>query len=158
MRRVIIAVGLFTAVAIATVTSAQAGSSGAGSSGVRPPPVFALSSEEVVKASQGSYCWSAGPCADYAYPLQIRKRLEVHRGSHVALRLGTEARRLYLRLLRVEGRQIQTVGRAFARPTSERRRRWSTRLPANLNGANTVDLSIIYSHNRGGSNVWIGLR
>ena len=126
-----------------------------------PPALFAGWGDEFVKASRGSYCWGTGTqglCADYVYPLEIKRRLAVVGHSPVAFRVGARAHKVYLTLLQVEDGKPEKELRYFrAKPASPSRRRWITHLPGDLGSANVLDVFVDYRHNRGDANFWVGL-
>ena len=123
-----------------------------------PPALFAGWDGEFVKASQGSYCWSASICADYVYPLEIKRRLAVVGRSPLAIRVGARARSVKLTLLQVHDGDTETVRALRAKPASPSRRRWLTRLPADLGSASVLDVVVDYQHDRGTSDFWVGLK
>lgn len=125
-----------------------------------PPDLFAGWNDEFVKASRGSYCWSAGKqglCADYVYPLEIKRRLAVVGQSPVAIRVGARAHKVGLALLQVRNGKTETLRSFRAKPASPSRRRWVTRLPADLGSTNVLDVFVDYRHNRGDADFWVGL-
>jgi hypothetical protein len=125
-----------------------------------PPALFAGWGDEFVKASRGSFCWSAGKqglCADYVYPLDIKRRLAVAGHSPVAIRVGARVRRIDLALLQVKDGKTETLRLFRAKPASPSRRRWLTHLPADLGSANVLDVFVRYAHHRGDADFWVGL-
>jgi hypothetical protein len=129
----------------------------------RPRSAAAVADGEQVRAAQGSWCYSGertAMCADYAYPLRIKRRLHVERGGRVVFRMhdatiGT----LSASLLRVKGRrtrdrgELEDVERVPSNP-----RAWRATIPANAQNANVIDLFARYKANRGDSNWWAGIR
>jgi hypothetical protein len=125
-----------------------------------PPGLFAGWKDNFVKASLGSYCWSAGQqglCADSVYPLEIKRRLVVLGQSPVAIRVGARARKVGLALLKVQNEKIETLSLFRAKPASPSRRRWLTRLPADLGSANVLEVFVYYKHHRGDADFWVGM-
>lgn len=119
------------------------------------------------RASLGTHCTDppAGEpgfagCVDYLYPLRLRASLPVRAGGTVVLRTRFTARRLAASLLYVHGRDIAPVGEQLVvRRTAARR--WVVKLPAELGGANVVDVSMTWRNprdGRGDANFWTGVR
>jgi len=121
----------------------------------------------ITRASLGSYCTTppAGEpgfagCADYMYPLRLRASLPVRAGGTLVLRTRFTARRLAASLLTVDGRNITPAGEHLVvRRTAARR--WAVELPAELGGANVLNVSMTWRnarHGRGDANFWTGIR
>jgi hypothetical protein len=76
------------------------------------------------------------------------------------LRTGFTARSLAASLLSVDGRTITTVGeRLVVRRTAAKR--WTVELPADLGGANVLNVSMTWRNTRDGrgdANFWTGIR
>jgi hypothetical protein len=128
---------------------------------VQPPSLSARLHGKVVPAALGSYCLNgpaSGMCGDAAYPLQIRKRLEVSPGDQLSLLVGSQVARVEVSLVRVAGNDIDPVAQLRARPASPAHRRWLTRLPRNLQNAGILDVSVQYEANKGDADFWVGLR
>lgn len=119
------------------------------------------------RASLGTHCATppAGEpgfagCADYLYPLRLRAGLPVRAGGTLVLRTRFTARRLAASLLSVDGRTITPVGEHLVvRRTASRR--WAVELPAELGGANVLNVSMTWRNardGRGDANFWTGIR
>ena len=146
------------------------GGSGAGAAGATQADLPTLSIKRaglVARATLGSFCTTppaggggAGFCADSAYPLRVRGRLPVRPGGRVVLKPSVEARGVVVRLMRVDGRDFEPVGRKLAvRRLSARR--WAVRLRRDLGGANVLDVSLRWQNPRDGAgdaNFWGGIR
>ena len=143
------------------------GGAGAGAAGVTQADRPTLSIKRAglfVRATLGSFCTSpsagAGLCADSAYPLRVRGRLPVRPGGRVVLKPSVEARSVVARLMRVDGRDFEPVGRKLAvRRLSARR--WAVELRRDLGGANVLDVSLRWQNPRDGAgdaNFWGGIR
>ena len=119
------------------------------------------------RASLGTYCTSppAGArgfagCADYRYPLRLRARLPVRAGATLVLRTRFKARNLAASLLSVDERTMKPVGEPLVvRRTAARR--WAVVLPADLGGANVLNVSTTWRNardGRGDANFWTAIR
>ena len=114
---------------------------------------------ETVRATLGSYCIADdGPmvCADAAYPLEVRGRLDVSPPKLVVLRThDTQIKRLTARLLRVKGDEIEDLGRIDVERAYSHVARWRADIPRRLRGANRIDLFIRYANGIGDANFWV---
>jgi hypothetical protein len=119
------------------------------------------------RASLGTHCTTppAGEpgfagCADYRYPLRLRASLPVRAGGTLQLRTRFRARTLAASLLSVDGNDITTVDeRLVARRVAAKR--WTVKLPAELAGANVLNVSMTWRNardGRGDANFWTGIR
>jgi hypothetical protein len=119
------------------------------------------------RASLGTHCTTppAGEpgfagCADYLYPLRLRANLPVRAEGTLTLRTRFAARTLAASLLSVDGRNITPVGdHLVVRRTAARR--WTVKLPAQLDGANVLSVSMTWRNardGRGDANFWTGIR
>jgi hypothetical protein len=118
---------------------------------------------ERVIATQGSYCVSGrhvGACADYAYPLHVRGRLDVSAGERVLVATGDRlihtARVSLLHATKSGFHALAwsaTARRTPGHPTTLR-----IHLPDDLGRANRLDISAAYAHHRGDSDWWAGLK
>jgi hypothetical protein len=119
------------------------------------------------RASLGTHCTDppAGEpgfasCVDYLYPLRLRASLPVRAAGTVVLHTRFRVRRLAASLLSVDGREIAPIGEQLVvRRTAARR--WVVELPAQLGGANVLDVSMTWRNprdGRGDANFWTGIR
>jgi hypothetical protein len=151
------------ALAVCALALAVAASAVAGADKRRPRSVAAVAGGEQVRAAQGSWCYSgrrSAMCADYLYPLKIKRRLRVEPGDRVVLRMhDASIGSLSASLLRVKGRRIRPRGeledveRVPSNPKA-----WRATIPAGAANANVIDLFARYKQGRGDSNWWAGIR
>ena len=166
-----------TTVFVATMALAGGAAIGASASkqggdghGQRPRVIHLQTPDQSVRATPGSYCLQqdapdgatgSGICADAAYPLPTKGRLDLEPGQRFALRThDPEVKRIRLSLLRVKGQGAADLGRSFRavqRPGHPSR--WIARLPENASvKANTIDIGVAYEHGIGSADNWAGLR
>jgi hypothetical protein len=134
-----------------------------GADGERPRSVAVLAQGEKVRASQGSWCWS-GPrtaiCADYGYPLRVRRSIPVEPGRRVTFQFhdpaieSVSASLLHVRRNRIRERgELEDIERVEGNP-----RAWRATIPKDATRANRIDIFVRYTENRGDSNWWAGVR
>jgi hypothetical protein len=168
--------------AVILATAALAGAFGqhavdpaSGSAPSKPPSVYVGTAGLYVKATQGNYCPTPAPprgltrhlgttsiICGYSpgYPLPLKGELAVAPGSKLLVDAGRRARSLRARLVRVEDQGNDFIETDYLHFLSVQRkgkgRYWLVRLPADLQGANVLDLDLSL---RGGgdSDVWAGL-
>ncbi len=143
----------------------------AGPGRVAPRPALVTAHALTIRSTVGTYCvqgrarhgTQVGMCADYAYPLRTRGRLPVDGGNRVALRFRhnprIEDRPKSVRIspLRVSAQQIDSVSSTIAAVQSRQHpRRWSATLPADLDGANVLDVAVRYR--QGDADFWAGIQ
>ena len=130
-----------------------------GVGGPKPPPVYVGTKGESVRAAQGSYCYGGRGttlCADFAYPLRVTTRLPATGAQRLTVDAGKRVQRLSGSLVNVEDQDVDYLGAVRTRRTGKGRF-WKLRLPADLAGANVLNLDISFKRNLGSSNVWAGL-
>jgi hypothetical protein len=134
-----------------------------GADGDRPRSVAVLAQGESVRASQGSWCWF-GPrtamCADYGYPLRVRRSIPVEPGRRVTFQFHDQAiESVSASLLRVrrhrigERGELEDIARVEGNP-----RAWRATIPEGATRANRIDIFVRYTEDRGDSNWWTGIR
>lgn len=147
--------GILLAVATATLVAAPA----AGVGSERPRPLFASARGETIRATLGSYCVNedgAGMCADAAYPLEVHGRLLVSPPKLVVLRThDTKIKRVTVRLLHVEGDDIEPLERVEAHRAVSAPARWRARMPRRLGNANRLDIFVRYAEGIGDADFWV---
>jgi hypothetical protein len=129
----------------------------------RPRPLDVWAAGEVVRATQGSYCWAGrrrAMCADAFYPLRVRGRLDVQPGQRLRIRTHDRlVRRLEADLVEADGDDyrfgppLEGVRRVPDNP-----RAWFARIPADASGWNRISVFVRYRDGRGDSNWWAGIR
>jgi hypothetical protein len=140
----------------------MAGTSAAGSR-ERPRSLAVVASGESVRASQGSWCYfgpHSGMCADYAYPLRIRRSLRVEPGQRLRFQThDATIESLSATLLRVRGRRIRERGELDAiQRAAKNPRAWRATIPGGARNANRIDVFARYEDGRGDSSWWAGIR
>jgi hypothetical protein len=133
----------------------------------RPRQMFLSAHGLMVRTTTGSYCvqhGNTGECGDSVYALRVRGLLPVDPGDRLTLFThDRKIRRLHVSLLRADGNHWGDDYRSLdwgarAHRVNDRPSRWRFRLPAELGGANRLDISIRYGHGIGGSaDFWAGL-
>ncbi len=133
-----------------------------GTPGKRPRAVAVTASGESVRASQGSWCYFGerrGICADYVYPLRIKRRLTVSPGERITFHLHDRTiATLSARLLRVRERRYRDLGPLEDIERAGNPRAWRATIPESASKANAIDIFVRYKENRGDSNWWAGIR
>jgi len=157
-------VTLFVAAMLAAASMAFNAERSKGVGGPKPPPVYVGAKSEYVRTAQGSYCYGDNTggdgegvflCADYAYPLRVTARLPVVGRQRLTVDAGKRVKRLGGSLVRVEGDDVDFLRAVRTRRTGQGRF-WKVRLPADLGGADALNLNLAFRAN-GDSNVWAGL-
>lgn len=130
--------------------------------GERPRTVTVRAGAEVVRASQGSWCYSRhglGQCADYLYPLKVKRSLAVTPGETIELKMHDRTiGRLSASLLKVRGNRIHGRGKVNVEQSAEHPGTWLATIPADADDANRIDIGVIYELGAGDSDWWAGLK
>jgi hypothetical protein len=133
-----------------------------GPPGKRPRAVAVTASGESVRASQGSWCYFGerrGMCADYVYPLRIKRRLRVSPGEPITFHMHDRTiATLSADLLRVRERRFRDLGPLEDIERAGNPRAWRATIPEDASNANAIDVFVRYKENRGDSNWWAGIR
>lgn len=157
VKRGMAVLALAAATLAAALPSASAPAASDGSE--RPRTLYASARGETVRATLGSYCIAEdGPmlCADAAYPLAVHGHLDVSPPRLVVLRThDTQIKRLSARLLRVEGDDIERLGRIDVKRAFSHGARWRAEMPPDLRGANRIDVFVRYVDDIGDANFWV---
>jgi hypothetical protein len=160
-------------VALSVVPAAALAASDQGS--LAPRPALVSAHGLTVRSTVGSFCVngrsrrgaSVGMCADSAYPLPTRGRLPVSGGDRVALRFRHNPRiqdRIgSVVVTPVHASRHSAPDDPLLHPVSAMQNgahpsHWHVRLPAGLGNANTLDISVRYSHHHGDADFWAGIR
>jgi len=152
------------AVALAGLLGLATGAAALGATASeRPRSLGVLAQGEKVRASQGSWCYfgrRTGMCADYGYPLRVRRSISVEPGRRVTFQFHDPSiESVSASLLRVRGNRIRERGaleqieRVEGNP-----RAWRAPIPVGAGNANRIGIFITYKENRGDSNWWAGIR
>ena len=130
----------------------------------RPHRLVVEAHGDKVRATTGSYCISernVAMCADAGYPLPVHGRLAVAGGDRVVLRLhDRRIARVHVGLVRADDENFDyeyTGWGTRARPVKDHPRRAVFRLPADLEGANRLEVFLRYEENIGDVDYWAGL-
>jgi hypothetical protein len=153
------AVTTWLLIAVAAAT-ALVGVASAGAGSERPRPLYVSARGDTVRATLGSYCIAddvgASVCSDSAYPLAVRGRLDVSPPRLVVFRThDTQIKRLSARLLRVDGQDIEDVGRIDVHRAYSHGARWRAEMPRRLHGANRIDVFVRYMDGIGDADFWV---
>lgn len=149
--------------ALLALASAAAWAAPGVSEGKRPRPLTVAAGGASVVATQGSYCvvsHRSGMCADFAYPLRVKRRVPVAPHGLVVLRTHDRAiHRASVTFLRATRHDFNAVGASLtARRAPGHPAKLRFRLPDDLGNANRLDIAATYTHRRGDSDWWAGIK
>jgi hypothetical protein len=114
-----------------------------------PPTLRAKTAKTVVKATQGSFCWtdrSAGMCGDMAYPLPTEGALPWKPRAPLVFGTSFPVDSLSPCLSRVDGQQETPLNVCLVvqRGADDK---WRGQMPKNLREANRLSIFVTQGHN-----------